>query len=423
MRVQPRIVLPSVRTGGVRFLLLTQYFPPEVGAAQARLGALTREVRRAGHSVEVLTALPNYPEGTIQPDYRGRFYVKELVDGVTVHRVWLLPAMGLGPRRMLSYTSFAAASLAGAARVRRPDVVLVESPPLTLVPTAALLASRWGVPLIMNVADLWPDAIRDLGALRDGPLYAMADRLERWSYRRAALVTTVTDGLRHALVTRKGVPDEKVVMLPNGVDTTLFTPREPDTSLAREFGLPETTPIILYAGTHGEAHGLEIALDAAERVGDAALFLLVGSGSAKPRLVADASRRGLANVRFLDPMPPERLARLYGNAYAALSTLRPTPLLESARPAKIFAAMAAAKPVVYSGGGEGAELVRRADAGLVTPAGDAAALAEAISRLIDDRELAASLGEHGRAFVVREFEWSVLVRRWLDEVQERLAIL
>lgn len=405
----------------MRLLLLTQYFPPEVGAAQTRLAAITRELHRAGHQVEVLTALPSYPEGVVHPLYRGRFYLLERRDGVAVHRVWTFAAMGIGARRAFGYLSFAATALVAAGRVGRPDVVLVESPPLTLMPTGVVLAKVWRARVLMNVADLWPDAVKELGALSNRPLYALAERLERWSYERAAIVTTVTYSLRERLITEKGVPSGKVVMLPNGVDTMLFTPREPDVRLARKLGLPESTPIILYAGTHGEAHGLAVALDAAQRLGDAAHFVFIGSGSAKGRLVADARHRRLSNVRFLDPMQPEDLAFVYGHAFAALSTLRQSALLEAARPAKIFTAMAAGVPIVYSGEGEGADVVRRVGAGIVTPPADGAALAAAIAQLIETPGRARAMGERGRAYVVAEYDWSFLVRRWLTEVVARLA--
>src|SRR5205807_9750314 len=163
----------------VRFLILTQYFPPEHGAPQVRLAAFARELRRLGHEVEVATAMPNYPTGEIFDGYRKAFYLREDWEGVPVHRVWLYASMGAGFKRLVNYGSFTATSLLALWRARRPDYLFVESPPLFLSLPAILAATVWRVPVIFNVADLWPDSVRELGIMKDGPILRAAERLER----------------------------------------------------------------------------------------------------------------------------------------------------------------------------------------------------------------------------------------------------
>ena len=208
----------------MRFLLLTQYYPPEVGAAQIRLSAFARELREAGHEVDVVTALPNYPSGTLDPADRWRLGRRERIDGVDVARVWHFTATGAGVRRLASYLSFTATGLVAALGARRPDVVFVESPPLFLGVAGWLAARRFGAAMVLNVSDLWPDSVRDIGAFSSGPWLGMAERLEHWLYRRATAVTAVTEGIRDRLIQLKGVEPEKVLFLPNGADTRVFHP-------------------------------------------------------------------------------------------------------------------------------------------------------------------------------------------------------
>jgi putative colanic acid biosynthesis glycosyltransferase WcaI len=176
----------------VRVLILTQYFPPEHGAPQVRLAAFVRVLSHLGHEVEVATAMPNHPTGAIFDGYRGALYRREEWEGVPVHRVWVYASIGAGWKRLMNYASFAATALVALLRARRPDYLFVESPPLFLSLPAMLAAMLWRVPMIFNVADLWPDTVRELGIIKGGPVLRAAERLERWTYRRATYVNALS---------------------------------------------------------------------------------------------------------------------------------------------------------------------------------------------------------------------------------------
>jgi len=403
----------------MRFLFLTQYFPPEVGAPQVRLAALARELVRNGHEVEVVTALPNHPGGRVFPEYAQRLYVHEVWEGCSLHRVWMYAAQGTGAKRMLSYMSFTFTSLFGLLRSRRPDWIFVESPPLFLSMTAWIASIFWESPFIFNVADLWPDSVKEMGVLREGWLLRIAEHLEHWSYRKARHVNAVTDGIRDVLIQKKGVPAGKITFLPNGVDTHLFESDTVDNALAQEFGL-QGHKVIVYAGTIGFAQGLDVAIDAMALIQPdhpEALLVFLGDGGERERLAKRVADEGISNIRFIPPKPLEFVARLYTVATAGFASLKDLPLFEGARPSKLFPIMASAKPVIYSGRGEGARIVQEANAGWLVSPENSLALADAIRDLLTHPDLARTRGISGRSYVTRNLSWPNLTRNWLEQIK------
>ncbi len=167
----------------MRILYVSHYFPPEMGAPAGRVAGLSREWARAGHEVHVLTGFPHHPTGIVHPDYRRAFrrgFLRERVDGYDVYRTWIFPAANRGKfRRSLNYASFmASATLAGALRMPRPDVVVATSPQLLCAVAGHLIAKRYGAPLVMEVRDLWPESLVAVGASRhSAPLVTLLERL------------------------------------------------------------------------------------------------------------------------------------------------------------------------------------------------------------------------------------------------------
>lgn len=403
----------------MKFLVLTQYFAPEIGASQVRLASFCRELAAAGHDVEVVTAMPHHPAGKIFPDYRGNFYLIEEWEGLRVHRVWLYASNRSNLRRLLTYASFCLTSLFGLARAKKPDYIFVDSPPLFLGVPGWIAAKLWRVPLIFNVADLWPDSVRDLGVMNDGPLVTFAYRLERWIYRHATAVTAVTEGIRESLLGRKGLPPEKVLFLPNGVDTTLFRPSPPNERLKKSLGLAGKN-IVLYAGNHGYAGAVEQVLYAAHELRDNPCihFLLIGEGPEKQKLKELASTLALTNVTFHDQVPLQAMPPYVSISDAAVVTLRKSQVMAGARPAKSFVMMAGGKPIVLAAEGEAARLIETAGAGVVVPPEDYQALAREIRALLQDETRASQMGMNGRRFVVANFQWSSLVRNWIAQLSK-----
>lgn len=409
---------PPLSSAPLRIVLLTQYYWPEVGAAQVRLQAITRELVRQGHHVEIITAMPNYPTGRIFDGYRARLFSAEERDGARIRRVWAYPATGTGIRRMLGYATFSLFSAVALLTSRRPDVIVVESPPLVTAVPALLNKMLRRTPFVLLTADLWPDVAVDMGLLDEGAILSSMRWLERVAYEQSWKITPVTHGQIETLIGEKGVSETKLVLLPNGVDPELFLSGPPSRRALELLGGAERR-VILYAGTHGHAHGMDIILDAAPIIGarhPEIRIVCVGGGSERARLVRRCDNEGIKNVRFLEARPIEEIADLYRASWAGLSTLRPSKSLEAARPSKVFPIMASALPVIYSGDGEGAELVREARAGVVCRGGDRDALVDAVDQLVANPELASEMGRRGREFVIQNLAWPQIVRSWIERL-------
>ena len=400
----------------MKVTVLTQYFEPEIGAAQLRYAAVVRGLAELGHEVTVLTAMPNHPTGRIFDGYRGRLWSTERTDWGTVHRAWVYPAIGSGPKRYLNFLSFVATSLPMLRFARGTDVLVVESPPVTLGVVALIGRRLLGCRLVTYVSDLSTNSIQDLDVPGAGLITRAVRALESRLYERSWRVTTVTDGLRRVLHEEFSLPEDHVVMLENGADTDTFSPRPVDRELLARFGVADS-PYLLYAGTHGYAHGLDVALEAARELeGDGVRLVFVGEGSDRERIMALATEMGLTNVSFHGQQPPEVVTGLYAGAVAGLSTVRDIQVMRDARPAKLFACLSCAKPLIYSGSGEGARLATDSGGGLVTEPGDAAGIAAAARRLVADPDEAARMGAAGRQWVLDNFSWRQLITRWADQV-------
>lgn len=399
-------------------MFLTHYFPPEVGAPQARMYELAKRLNDAGDDVTVLTAFPNYPTGVIQQGYRGRFAMEERMDGVRVLRRWVFATPNSGFfKRIVNHFSFVISSLTALRTVGKTDVIFVQSPPLPIGLAAMSFSALKRAPFVFNVSDIWPQSAIELGMLRNPLAIRLAETLERLIYWRAARVTVPTPGILEKLAAR-GIPREKLFWLTNGVDTETFQPQAPDPELARKLRL-DGRKVFIYAGTHGLSQGLDVILEAAKLTKNPdILYVLAGEGADKAALVAKAEAERITNVRFLPNQPKSVMPALLNLAYAAIISLKPLDLFRSALPSKMYESMAVGQPIVASMWGEAAQLVRTARCGVVAEPGDARALHDAVETLAADPAMARDMGARGREYVIEQFDREKIALRLRELLRE-----
>jgi len=386
----------------MRFVFLTQFYPPEVGATQNRVSDLAERLARAGHTVTVLTAMPNYPEGKIFKAYRGRLWMEEVSHQVRVLRVWAYASNSVGIiARLVSYCSFTvAAAVMALVRGGEHDVLYVESPPLFLGLTG-ILVSRWRKSkLLFNVTDLWPASAVALGILRNRTAINFATALERFIYKRADMITGQTEGIVQGVKERAGQIPVSLVM--NGVSLEAYSiPSTARDDKRKEFGLANSF-VVGYAGRHGIAQGLETVLQAAALLSEVheIKFAFFGDGPAKTSLVELAERIGLKNVRFFSPRPAAEMPSILSCFDAAVVPLKRLELFQGALPCKLFECMGAGVPVIVSIGGEAKRLVEKANGGITIAPEDPRAMADAILTFWRNPELGETIGRSGRKYVL-----------------------
>jgi len=399
------------------WLLLTQYYPPEVGAPQIRLHAMAQELRRNGIPVEVLTAMPNYPAGKLFPGYAGRLYIREEIDGISIRRVWIYAGTGKSAWiRLTNYLSFTFTALVAVLFGPRPDLLFVESQPLSLGLIAIMMKWLRGVPYIYNVPDLQIDVARQLGFMRNGAFLRLALNLENYFLRHSWKISTVTHRFIDHFQSR-GLPRQQITFLPNGADVIFLRPQPPCVDLLDRWNL-HGKKVFLYVGTHAYYHGLDVLIEAATLVRACSdiTFLMIGDGPERERLKQMVTDRELENVIF-EQSPYAEMDRLYSIAYASIATLRNMNVAEGMRLSKVFPSLSCGVPVIYSGLGESAELLKTNECGVVVPPEQPAALAKAIVQLATDPAARNAMGQAGRCLVEREYGWPAIIGKWLQEIE------
>jgi glycosyltransferase involved in cell wall biosynthesis len=416
----------------MNILLLTAYFPPDTGSAAHFFYELGTALVERGHQVTVTTGMPGYhAQGSLER-YKGKKWIMEKVEGMEVVRAATpqLPRHLMVGRALWQFSGAVAFFLASL-RLAPHTVAMVYSPPLPLGLTAWGLRRLKGTPFILNVQDLFPQSIIDLGLLKNSWLIRLFEAMERFVYRQADAITVHSEGNRQHVTEkcRKGEGGEgerrrgigiKVEVIPNWVDTDFIRPGERMNGFRQEHGLADSF-VISFAGVLGYSQDLDVVLEAARLVNhqpssfarQPVTWLIMGDGVERTRLEEKVRSMRLCNVRFLPMQPREKYPELLSASDVCLVTLHEevkTPVV----PSKILSIMAAARPIVAAMDleGDAPKLIAEAGCGICVPPGDARALAEAIMKLYLNRSLCQELGRNGRRYAEEHLSLETAVRKY-----------
>lgn len=411
---------PRPYVGQVRILFVSQYYPPETCAPAVRVSELAERWVAAGHDVCVLTGFPHHPAGVVAEPYRGRTFMVEQVRGVEVVRTFVYATANAGViKRSLAYASFATSSvLLGpwARAVRRCDLVIATSPQFLCAYSGWLLSRLFSVPFVLEVRDLWPQSIVDLGVWTDRhPAVVAMRHMERFIYEQADLLVSVTDSFVDTWQAQ-GVDVRRAIVVKNGVDLQRFQP-VPQDQARSELGWPSGETIVSYVGTHGLAQGLDDLLALSARFRDSSVrFVFAGDGAERERLDARVKTHSLNNVEFLGPQPRELVPKILGASDLVAVTLRDRPVFTQVIPSKLFEIMACGRPILLGVAGEAARMLERAGAGWAVEPQNTVAMQNVVEVVRRDPMQAQVRGAAGRAFVELEFDRDVLARRYLEQL-------
>jgi glycosyltransferase involved in cell wall biosynthesis len=378
----------------MKLLFLTQYFPPEMGAPQARIFELAIRLKKLGHEISILTSLPNYPTGKIFPEYVNKKKIKENFQELEVLRCYIFPTKSTNfIKRIFSYFSFVLSSMYyGPKYFEDQDFVIVESPPLFLGIAGIYLSKKFKAKMIFNVSDLWPDSAIELGVVKSLIFINIAKKLESHCYQKSIAITGQSPTIVEIVKTRIAL--KPVELITNGVDLKKFNAKFYDPAIKEKYGLSNKI-VFVYAGLFGIAQGLDQIIKAAILTRDLNNigFLLIGDGPEKDKLIGYVNKESLQNVRIVSPVSKDEMPLILASMDVALITLKVS--LKGAVPSKIYEAMASGLPILFVGDGDGVKIIRDNDAGRIVEPSDIVKLVSEIKDLASNIELRKSLGLNG----------------------------
>lgn len=397
----------------MKILFLTQYCPPEVGAPQNRIFEFAKQLKKFGHEITILTAMPNYPRGEIFEEYKGKKIVKETIDGIDIVRTGIYATKSKDfVKRLRNYLSFTWSSVfSGAKHIEKQDVIITESPPLFLGWSGYILSKMKKAKFVFNVSDLWPESAVKLDVLHNKAMIKASTWLEEFCYRKAAAVTGQTKGIVDNIVSR-GFDKNKVHIITNGVDTEFFKKENRSEEFRESIGIKNKFAVV-YAGIHGIAQGLEVLVDAAEIIKEEKKIQIVfiGEGPEKPMLMNKVKEKKLENVTFLPMQDKKDMPKIIASMDATVVPLKKLDIFKGALPSKMFENLASEIPIVLAVEGEAENLINDAQAGIVVEPENSKEIAKAILKLHKNKELREILGKNGRNYVMNNFSREAIARK------------
>ncbi len=408
----------------MKLLLVSQYFWPE----SFIINDLVKTLVAQGHTVQVLTGKPNYPDGKIFPGYNADGCQEEYFGpGVKVSRVPIRPRGSGGAKNLLlNYLSFVINGLIffyRAVKGRSFDAVLVFAPsPITSAIPAIYLKWRLNAHLAIWVQDLWPESLSATGFIRNRFLLRGVGWMVRAIYALSDTLLVQSRGF-HAPVARYA-NKEKIIEYPNSF---LDLPHEaPASNMVSAELLAELDGnfCLVFAGNLGTAQSVDTLLLAVERLKylTDCKFVIVGSGSMLGWIEEQKAQKGLDNLILAGRFPPSEMPQFFSRAGGLLVTLKREEIFAYTIPSKIQAYLAAGRPIIAALDGEGARVVEASKAGLTCPAEDANALAQCILQLYGmSREKREQMGKAGRAYFLEHFEMTSQSRRLVELLEARIG--
>jgi glycosyltransferase involved in cell wall biosynthesis len=407
-----------------RLLYVTQYYASKGQPGASRHYQHIRNFMRHGYQVTLITSYVKHRFRVIPPEYEGIKIAEENDGDLSIYKCYAYPNYGADFRtRMLNYLSFMFYAIVAGLKAPACDLVLASSPSLFVGLAGYLLSRLRRVPFIFEVRDLWPETAVVMGSLRNPMLIKLATWLAYFLYRKADRVVAVTEGIRQGIL-KSGIPESKVVFVPNGVDDDLFANLSDDKAQAvrEEYGWGNRF-VAIYAGTLAASDGLESIVRAAAALSnyEDILVVFLGDGEVKSKLQALAQELEASNVMFIPSQPKSRVPHFVRAADVCITPVKNDPFFSMTLPNKLFDYLAGGRAIIGAvPSGEAQRLIQEAGAGLVVPPEDELRLAAALLELRDDPEARERYGRNGRAYVMKHYLRSHLAARLIATMDETL---
>lgn len=407
----------------MRILVYSYNYHPEPIGIAPLMTELAEGLVARGHEVRVVTAMPNYPERKIYPDYRGKLFAKEIRNGVHIQRCYVAirPNPGLVTRALLD-GSFSLLSFFQALRGWRPDVILSTSPSLPASVPVALVKSLFSCPVALSLQDILPEAAVQTGLITNKIAIRAFELLEKFAYASVDRIAVITPCFADNLAS-KGVGRQKMDCISNWVDVNFIRPKsKTDNTFRKKHGLQDKF-VVLYAGNIARTQGVRTIVRAAEQLKDYpnVQFVIVGEESQLTELEDLRQELGVNNLKLLPFAPRRELPEMLAAADVSL-IMQKKNVVGFNMPSKTMVLLASGRPVIASvpRDGAAARAIRDSKGGIVTPPENPSLLAKAILNLSKDPARAELLGQQGRQFAIANYSFDQAIDAY-ESLLKRLA--
>ena len=405
----------------MKILFLTDNFYPEKNAPAKRTLEHSREWIEMGHTVTVITGVPNFPKGKIFKGYKNKIYQNEIIDKISVKRVWTYIAPNKGfLLRIIDYLSFMISSFFCGLFMKKHDIIIATSPQFFTLVSGYLISLFRRTPLVIEIRDLWPESIVALGSVKKNNffikfLYKIAHHI----YRKSSLIVVVTNSFKDHL-SDMNIDKNKIIVVKNGFnfDRTL-SPNRSVKETEKMYDIRADQFIVSYIGTIGMSHGVDIVIRAAEKAKDI-MFLIVGEGAEKENLINISKAKSLNNIKFIDSIDWQEIVNINQLISAHLIHLRDLDIFKTVIPSKIFESMALKKPILAGLNGESLEIIKQSKSGLAVIQEDQNSLIDQIQYLQSNQVLLASLAENGKNYVEQNHNRKKLAYQMIKSIESRI---
>ena len=408
----------------MKILLLHQYFLEEDDPGGSRWNEMTKTWIDEGHEVTVIAGMMHANGLEKRTEYKGQYFVKKRQRDVTVYRTHVSESYNNGfIGRLWGYFSFMFSSFwAGVFKIKdKYDVVIVTSPPLFVGISGYLISLFKRIPMVFEIRDLWPESAIDTGVLNNKLVIKLAFAVENFIYKKSKLINVLTPAFYNTLRDKKGIKESKLIMIPNAADFSLS--EEILNNFNREAFRKEndldTHFVITYVGAHGVANHLDQILEAAKLLEDTnVLFLLIGQGMEKARLVNRSKEMIIRNVRFIDSVPKKEVFQFILASEMGASVLKKVDTFKTVYSNKTFDYFSCKKPILMAIDGVSRELLEAANAGSYVEPENAEEYSRIIREYLNNKERLFIEGENGYKYAKKHFDRSVLAAKYLDAIKK-----
>jgi len=407
----------------MKILLFSQHYPPDIGAHAFRMAALVKTLLQKGHQITLITTEPHRHD--IDKKIPFRKYEKE--EGLEIYRIKGGKHNDKFGRRPINYIVFMFNSLIYSikltAKVGGYDLVIVSSPPITSAVTAMIYGFFQKTKCILDIRDLWPDTLVELKVIKNKLIIVLLTNIEKWLYKKAHLIIAVSETIKDGIVL-KGVDKDKVNVFTNGLDKEFILDNidiDKKNALRKKFKLPINKIIVSYVGNIGISQALKIMVKASERTGEDILFLLVGEGLEKKRLLKMSMENKLKEkIWFLNGMPRHEVINIYQLSDILFLQLKNLDIFKGAIPSKIFEYLGSGLPVIYGLNGVGADVLKKSGNGIkITPENDME-LIEAINIIKNEYNLYIKKAKKGVDYASKHYLREEIMNNYVKFIENNI---